>query len=144
MNFPKAIDLYEKAASLGNCFAMKNLASIYEKGLKGVAIDFEKSAFHYFKLYKTNNENTALESFLNIISFEKVTWQPEYHHHWKSKSPQKLNQQIITLLLISRSKNNSKKKFVSSMFIKGISMKVIRFLCHANQEIAKNLKTNKK
>ena len=62
-----------------------------------------------------------------MISEAKVEWREEYHPFWNC--PEGVNSQIVCLLLISRNKKESKKK-ESDFLVKGITIKIIKYLCH--------------
>ena len=140
MHLKKAVQLYEKAAQLGNIASMKNLALIYETGKKSVDKDLEKCAHFYFQIFKLGDKS-FLEKFLKVLNSNKIEWREEYHLHWKS--PKNINRQILVILLVSKFRKQSSVDSVTS-FSKVIAMKLIKFLCHMRQAWKKYKKKKKK
>ena len=75
---------------------------------------------------------TVKKYFLKILQKKKVNWREEYHIYWKSEND--LNQQILLILLASKFRKQSNDQLISSVLVKGIAMKTIKFICHQKQE----------
>ena len=141
----KAIQNYEIAAQMGNKIALNNLGVIYwkEEGFK----DFEKSANYFFQSFLKGDED-AKENLINLLSENKVEWKKEYHKFWKcspllierkekvvgkeEKREISIDEQIMTILLISKKRRTSKYPHIS-FFVHGIAMNVVKFLCQSCQ-----------
>ena len=141
----KAIQNYEISAKMGNKDAFYRLGLIYwkEEGFK----DFEKSANCFFQSSLREGEYSK-KRLIELLSEKKVEWKKEFHQFWKSspllierrnclKEQEKreigLNEQIMTILLISKKRRTSKQDI--SFFVHGIAINVIKFLCHSCQLI---------
>lgn len=101
--------------------------------------DLELAA-HYYFLGMRQGDEVCRDSFLDILSRGEVNWKTEYHTFWNSDMVEDngklvyLDDQIMCLLLISHNRKFSKYEYLEA-FVKGISMNVIKFLCHARQAI---------
>jgi len=77
------------------------------------------------------------ETTKNLIKFlttNKSEWEPRIHDFYEQAIVQKTgskdtNKQIINFLLISKNRNQSKNKLIKNVFVKGISMNVVKFFC---------------
>ena len=133
----KASELYLKAAELNSVKAMFFLSDIFENksNLKEVQTDYDKSTFFLFKALENNSNQCDKEFFeshlLERIQRLKVNWKKEYHSFWKSEKG--LNQQIITILLISKFRSLAFPPIVSKVLVKGITLNIVKFLCHFRQ-----------
>ena len=135
----KSIQNCEIAAQMGDNHALNNLGVIYEdEEIK----DFEKSANYYFQSFLKGDED-AKEYLIKLLSENKVEWKKEYHKFWKcspllierkeivgkeEKSEILIDEQIMTILLISKKRRTSRYHHIS-FFIHGIAMNVVKFLC---------------
>ena len=131
-NLRKAIELYENAIKLGEPNAYFNLALIYELGdlESNIERDADKACSLYFQSFSNYDLETSKLRFLYIIEnqAEKIVWKTEYHQFWKKDT---LSQnQIISLLLISKHRLKLQNKTLQSVLVKGITMNVIKYLCH--------------
>ena len=134
-NIEKAIELYEKAVNFNIFKAMNNLALIYENAVENVKIDLDKAAHLYFKSFKMDGkQNDIFQKFKNLVDSKKIEWKMEYHIYWIDKDNQLLKKQILIVLLISKMRNLSKKDFVPNMIVKGIAIKVIKYLCESKNK----------
>ena len=129
----RAIELFERAIKLGNTYSMYNLALIYDKGDKESKLerDVEKSCFLFYQCFKGNHPNPKSKIFFrNLIDKEqnKIIWRKEYHTYWKKKDL--LNPKIILLLLISKHRKDFQNITINGVFLKGITMEMIKYLCH--------------
>ena len=113
---------------------MNILGKYYQEGNSVLQVDFEKSATLLYNAFFSEKNLVYKNNFLNLIHNEKVNWRPEFHEHWKNEVG--LNQQIVTLLLISKNRFSSFFQFVN-IFVKGIALNVIKFLCHLRQSFEK-------
>ena len=133
-NILKAIELFERAAEMNDSYALYQLGTIYLNGEKdkrnSIGIDFEVSARYFFKSFQIGDTKAKLE-FIDLLHFKKITWKEEYHRFWNA--PQDLNHQVLMILLISKFRRLSSNISVPSIFVKGITMKIIMFLCHIRQ-----------
>ena len=138
-DFDKAIKFIQRAAILGNLEAIKTLLKAIEKKAPGYELienDTENIIYFYLQLYhsyiEVNLPFTA-ESYLNLANKQVkrglVEWNKDIHLFWKPSVL--LNQQILTFLLVSKFRNQSNIK-QCSCFVKGISMKVVKFFCQLN------------
>jgi TPR repeat protein len=135
------MELYEMSSDLGDHVSSKDLAKIYEMGLHGVEKDLEKAAHFYFKSHIQSHKYYRDNSYIlfNFLSRYKIEWKTEYHLHWNAKDKKMLNEQIITLLLVCKHRNQSSFEGTKNV-VKGIGMKIIRFLCHFQQKEPKSEK----
>ena len=133
-NVLKTIELYERAVELEDFNCTFNLAILYQKGEENknvkIEIDLDKSAHYYFKSDQLGDEN-GKEQLIWIIQNNKINWKEEYHVFWKGESD--LNRQILMILFVCKFRKNSNDKLISSILVKGISVKIIKFLCHLKQ-----------
>ena len=133
---------------------MYNLQIIYETGRpeEGINQDLELCA-HYCSKIIDDEEfgEECKEKFLHLLSENLICWRKEYHQYWNKKN--NLDDEIFTILLISKFRKFSKKKAVKFIMIKGIVMDIIKYLCHfqdhklpekKNPEKKKILKKKKK
>ena len=58
VDYAKALDYYEKAATLGNPHALNNLGYVYENGL-GVTKDYQKAMDYYQRAADAGSDNAA-------------------------------------------------------------------------------------
>ena len=127
----KAIELYERASSLGNKIAIFQLGEIYEKGdvESKLEQDFEKACFLYFSGFTNFKDDYSQQKFIELIiqKRDQIIWRKEYHIYWDKS--EKLNQQIVPVLLVSKHRKESKIKKMESVFVKGITMNIIKYLC---------------
>ena len=132
----KAIELYEKSIEFNNTDLMYNLALVYkigdyDKKVK-IEIDLDKAA-HYLLKSSLLGDMDCMNNLKYLVQMEKLNWRKEYHIYWKSEND--LNQQILLILLVSKFRKQSKYQFVSSVLVKGISINIIKLLCHQKQII---------
>lgn len=128
----RALQLFNDAIKFGHVNANYILAGIYKKGEDGVEIDLEKSASLFFKAFSLdNNHPSSKKEFLNLICCNKIFWKPEYHPFWKAQLD--LNKIILFFLLISKFRKESSNKLVSLFLVKGITINIVKFLCHLKQ-----------
>ena len=127
----KAVSLYTKAAALGHSDSIKSLANIYLKGKDSVEKDIDLSAFYFFLLFENNEDESSLKCFKNIAHSQKIQWFQKYHVYWNS--PSDLDKQIEIILLISKFKKQSNNQLIPKLFVKGIAMKIVEYLCHLRQ-----------
>ena len=133
-NVFKAIELLEKAVKLKNHIAANFLSNIYENGEKGfVEIDVEKAAHYCFLYVEISKDLPSI--FENFLKKYKVEWKMQYHVYWCT--PNDLNDQIRTILLISKHKNLSTSDLVPNLIVKGIAIQIIKYLCHFKQFLNK-------
>ena len=130
-NILKAIKLFEKAVEMKNEEAFLHLAFIYQFGFeKRVEKDLSKSTLFLIKYFQKKGETTNFELLKLIkqnISTKKIDWKEEFHFVWDHSNF--LNLQIKTILLISKHNGRSNMAFLTKNF----SLKIIKFLCHFNQ-----------
>ena len=128
----KSIEYYEKGCDLNNYECLVNLANLYKKGNE-VPIDLEKSCSYLLRACFVSEDNVDFVKIqlLRIISTKKVEWRTEYHEFWGKQDL--LDKQIVVLLLISKNRKESIKE-ESKVLVKGIIMKIIKFLCHFRQK----------
>ena len=128
----KSIDLYQQAIKLGNPQAMHNLALVYEYGIENPKIekDLNKCCSLYYQCFSIQDKKYSKSRFLNLIQKHQneIIWKKEYHFHWQKESI--LNQNIFLILLISKHRKEFQNKLLTTVFLKGISFKIIQFLCH--------------
>ena len=139
----KAISFYEKADLLNFSSSTFQLASIYENGScdKNVIVeqDLEKSVSLYYKA-SLMGQIFAAFSIAEIIQKNKISWKEDYHRFWKVEED--LNHQILMILCVSKHRRYSSDRFVSSFLVRGISMKIIQFLCHLKQSLLPEVESN--
>ena len=128
----KSIELLERSASLGQLKSMYVLSRIYEHGdqANGIEMDLDKACFFIFKRYISDFDPKYQSKFLNFIDNHQnfVVWKTDYHPFWKKDKS--LNRIIVLLLLISKFRKQIPNPFLHNAFLKGITMNVIKFLCH--------------
>ena len=125
-NIEKSLFYYEKAVEYGDLNSLTILGNIYYTG-DGVAKDFEKSAFYFFQKFKKNKSSNALKK---LFDYCLINWKPEYHQFWNCSINLNLNEKILFLLLISKNRKESSLQNVDCIMVKGITMNIIKFLCH--------------
>ena len=128
----KAIEYHEKAIQMGNDKSIRHLATIYENGDEEFKIerDVDKSCSIYFQSCDTERRKKSKSIFRIFISqyVKEITWKKEYHSYWPKEKI--LNDQIILILLISKYRKEFRNRLFDSVFLKGISFKIIQFLSH--------------
>ena len=133
-NMHKSIELLEKSFRFGCFKSLSVLALIYERGDKqsNIERDVDKACYLYFQSFHYYHFQSSKDSFLFLVEKEqdRIVWKSEYHPYWR-KSP-KLNHTILIVLLISKYRNNVRNKIFQQVFLKGISMKIIKYLCHSS------------
>ena len=125
----RAFEWLKRAADKGHKKAAEKMGRIYREGV-GVEKDLEKAAFYFFKFAGKRGRLLA-----EVVDSRMVKWRPEYHRYWlkeEERAKRRLDSKIITILLISRSRNLSKAPSVNFL-VKGVAMKVIEFLSHFSQ-----------
>lgn len=98
-------------------------------------IDENKIFLYCVRILKFDNlnEREKYTSIMNKIYNKKsLIWRPEFHKYWVSTLYPELNKQITCLLLVSKNRNISKKKEAKFM-AKGVTMIIIKHLCHSKQ-----------
>jgi tetratricopeptide (TPR) repeat protein len=130
-DYEKSIEILNRGVELNHPNAMKRLGEIYLNGKKNIEKNIDKSAFYFFKAFETTSNSFDSDKFRYILRGKQVEWREQYHNHWNA--PKDLNLQIILLLLISKKRKSSKNLLIPNLFVKGIAMKVIKFLCHFMQ-----------
>ena len=139
IDIDKAIEIYSLGAKLNDTYCFEALADIYSEDLNH--LDFEKAAHFLFSSYNIKKDEDSFLKFVEFIEENKVNWKEEYHIHWQSFHD--LNSQIVTLFLISKFRKQSKfKKILEPLLVKGITKKIIKFLCHVNHIKVKRIKIN--
>lgn len=139
----KSIFYFEKCAQLNCSTAYCQLSLYYKNGDENEELekDIDKAAFFMLKsfLFQKNNENQKLsKELLEFISTNRIEWKPEYHIYWNASSSlntfydfkSDLDQQVFIVLCISKFRFSSNNFSVRSLLVKGISLLVIKFLCH--------------
>ena len=129
----KAFDLLEKASFHGNIKATSSLAILYLKGKDKIDKDLEKSGFYFHKAHLLKQTESSKEKLLNFFTNYKVEWKTEYHPFWNGS--QGLNNQITVLILISKNRIHSRSQIVKQLFVRGICLNVVKYLCHFNQKL---------
>ena len=132
-NVRKAFELYEYGCSLNNIYAMYNLAFLYKEGDQGAKIerDINKACSLYFQRFSVDDHQSSMKHLMEIFknSQNEIVWRQEYHTFWNKES--NLNPKIIFLLLISKHRNEMKNKpLIKGVFVKGITLKISKYLCH--------------
>ena len=141
----KALLLYQEAAQLGETSAKYNLGRMYCWNLK--YRDYEKAGECFFQ---SIGNFYAEEDLWQLIYQQKIEWRPHYHKFWQFlpssnlgslenyKKTEKMKQdlRILTVLLVSKHRESSKKPFVS-FFVRGIAFKVIKYICCFTQTTRK-------
>jgi TPR repeat protein len=137
----KAIKYYSMAIAKGHIDSIYNIANIFKNGYGGIEKDVDK-ALEYFYTGMMKKDSDCSLQFKEMISTEHVKWEPKYHIHWPNI--ENFNDKIILLLLISKNRKQSKKKEIQVM-VKGITMLIIKYLCHFCQfDVFKELKIKNK
>jgi hypothetical protein len=136
----KSIQLLEKAIELGCLESIYELAIIYQFGSYECRLekDFNKSFSLFFKRYSIDQEENSNIRLLFLMKNEQkhIVWKKEYHNFWKK--PEILNEKIILLLLISKHKKDIENYLLKNIFLKGITFKIIQFLCHVQEFTSNN------
>ena len=131
MNLEKSVELFERSTKLGCTIAMSNLAWVYQC-CENIEKDLEKSAHYYFRHFVCEKSETSKKKLISILHDHKITWKMDYHPFWNSQDG--LDLQILTILCISKSRSSSAFPIVKFVFVKGISINIIKFLCHFRQK----------
>jgi hypothetical protein len=160
-NIQNSIDLYSKGIQLNDPISMKRLAYLYENG-HGVPFKLDEALTLYKKSYKLTNDFDTLNRlvfvyhFIDTNPYEKVyyniklssiptnyitayinkynlKWNTTLHSCW-SMDMTVINNTVRTLLLISKSRKDSKYQYIHNAMIKGITMKVIKYYMELNRE----------
>lgn len=85
--------------------------------------------------YEVNDERlTIMLSLDDIHKKNKVEWRKECHQLWNFENKEEIDEVILTVLLVSKHRKES--SFVGTkLLVKGITMYIIKFICHLNQKI---------
>ena len=126
--------MYLKAIELGSKIALKNIAITFYNNNE-LDPDYEESANYYYRHYKETDDETSKQKFSNIVKTKKISWKIDYHPFWISKRG--LDDRIVTVLLISRFRDFSVLNETKIVMVKGVSLNIIKFLCHFSQKIVK-------
>ena len=103
--------------------------------------DQEKAAYYFF-LSALKGNATSKKNFQHLVKEKKVEWKKEYLLFWPSNN--NLKTSISVLLLISKYRKDSAVPQVTFV-VKGIILKIIRYLCHFSQnELKSSLKIDLK
>ena len=122
-----AAQLYQKASEHNHVSSTIKLSMIYEFGQEGIGKDIDLSVSLLFKAITISKDTPKIkEKFLQVLHKNKVEWKEVYHVHWNGEEG--LNDQILTILLVSKFRRESKNKIVYT-FVKGLSMKFVKYLC---------------
>lgn len=126
----KALYYLFEAAKLDNINAIEYLASIYQFGELNMKEDLEKSFEYYNKLIDLGRKDD--DTFIDLIKTGKLEWESKSHFAWKFNTIKTdVEDQILTLLLISKHRNLSKRDLY--FMSKHITMIIIKFMCHFQQ-----------
>lgn len=122
----------EKAYDLGNVYAAKNLASLYEEGM-GVKQDFEQALKYFLKCIALEGVKEKICGLISLKS--EISWESDLHKYWPKLEKNlngeilKLEEQIFILLCITKYRNRA--LFAPTKYIvKGICMKILKCLCN--------------
>ena len=134
-NVLRAIELYEKAIEFGESYSLFNLALIYEFGNKEekIDIDINRACSLFFQRILIDEDEKSKNRFEDLIlkHQNQVVWRKDYHLYWKTKENKtSFNQKIILLLLISKHKKDLKNKNLNFVFVRGITIEIIKYFCH--------------
>ena len=126
-DYARAMQLYQKAASLGEEEAMEHLASMYAEG-KGVRRDVRKAA-HWFRRAAFEGNRQAEEALVALQAEDAQTtvpwgeWKPDWFlHRWVT--PDIHNEMMTVLKLHLRGQQTP-----FGMLPKGLVMAVLFWLC---------------
>lgn len=160
-NFKEGIQLFEKSAEVNNRIALKHLARIYERGKYNTKIDVPKAIEYHKRASKLGDKDSTQclvkiytregkcdtaallllecgrKKLLREYLFDHVAnWNTCLHIYWPFEDPIAINRKILTLLLISKHRNevhmDTKRIISKSFMVKGIFMIVIKYLCRFN------------
>eukprot|EP01091_Cochliopodium_minus_P018100 TRINITY_DN725_c0_g1_i1.p1 TRINITY_DN725_c0_g1~~TRINITY_DN725_c0_g1_i1.p1 ORF type:complete len:351 (-),score=68.37 TRINITY_DN725_c0_g1_i1:38-1090(-) len=128
-NLEQSFLYYNNAASKGNLTGLSNLVTLFINHKK----DLNKAVHYLYKLYKLENQTNYFNCknrLMDIISTSKIEWNKDHHIFWRFN--QGLNDQLITLLLVSKYRDESTKDegYVLSF---EVVMVLIKFLCQFKQ-----------
>jgi len=118
-NINMAMKLYKQSIKKNNVHAMKNLANMYKNG-KDIDENLNKAAKYYMKYCERTNY--SLNRYIDLKE-KDIVWKKYLHKWWPNKKF--IDQQIITLLLISK---NRSKNGESKWIVKGITEIIIGHL----------------
>jgi len=160
-NYKKAVELYSSILEV-NHFAMNNLAYMHKIG-RGVEKNLEiaKTMFvlscergnpdamfnlgciyfdeknydlaaHYFYLGHEKQDESSTSRLKEIISKQDILWRKEYHGLWPKSTL--LQEQVTSVLLLSKHRKLSRFNHVKNSFTKHVSLHLLSFLCSYNKE----------
>eukprot|EP01091_Cochliopodium_minus_P010182 TRINITY_DN2651_c3_g1_i1.p1 TRINITY_DN2651_c3_g1~~TRINITY_DN2651_c3_g1_i1.p1 ORF type:complete len:451 (-),score=136.58 TRINITY_DN2651_c3_g1_i1:27-1379(-) len=114
-NMAKSIELLERASGLGDIEAMSKLANIFKDG-KVTPVNFDKAAYYFFEAYSASeikdDKYDYKQKFKKIISRHTISWKRQYHCYLKYKNKELLDQQLLTVLLIYKTRKSSSNLLV--------------------------------
>ena len=127
----KAFECVKRGADEGEPNSCNILGELFISG-RGTQVDLEEAANYLHKAYKSTL-NLGFNSFQKILHSGQVSWRKEFHEYWKGETG--LNEQILCLLLSSKSKSSSTNHTVKSILVTGVVLNIVKFLCHLRQNI---------
>lgn len=144
----RAISMFEHAAQLGSINSLIALARFYAKGLI-VEPNITKSIEYYKKANEliTLNDNPKDDylfsiAYKELIEDNQLVWEPKNHFFWPLKYKYNTDEEILTLLLISKHKKDSKFIYIQLIFSKLVAIKVIKEFFHATYKDRKKKENN--
>jgi hypothetical protein len=129
----KEYELYELGADLKDRISMEK----YIENKNSLPINHEKAVNYILYLldyYKNDQhpKNNFQESLKKHLT--KISWREKYHQCWLlgGEIQNELNEKVLTLLLVSKHRRESKLK-EKSFLVRGITINIIQHLCHLYQ-----------
>jgi tetratricopeptide (TPR) repeat protein len=120
----EAINYFKKGIKYNHSKSIHRLALIYEQDIKDI-----NEACKYYSMYFSNN-SLSPDKLIRLINNNKsIIWKSYLHKYWHTDKTL-LDDTILLLLLISRYRRQSNIDKLQSVMIKGITMKVIKYVCH--------------
>ena len=138
----KGLELLEKAVESGVPESAVYLARIYSNKSP---LNIQRAAELY--VMGKESEQKCDSELMKVMEENKLEWSTFLHKYWLSTTVKEegerarefsLNDCVLTLLLVSKNRNKSANRLVSNVFVKGVTMSVIKYLCQFRQLIRKD------
>lgn len=130
-NYDHGLELYLKAVKKKHPVALRKFAKFCKRH-NNTEIFLE----NYLKYYDCTKINPNLG--VDLIN-KNIAWNKSLHKWWPYHNKQLINDAILTILIISRIRNNHGNHHMTKFLIPGIAMMIIKELCILNKKIFKKI-----
>ena len=129
----KTLFWFERSAKRRNKNCIITLTKFYSQG-KIVPKNNKKVIEICLLAIKLKRKVKTMEKQLKeILVLGEEEWTPKLNIYWPFVDKEISQKQIFCLLLLSKVRSHSPSKTVSLVLLKGITMVIIKYLCHFRQ-----------